>query len=179
MPIKRTNPAAMYTNNKLVVAGGDHDGSLPTVEILNTVNKQWSSVSSLPVKMYYPSATICGDYVYIHPRTNDQEKNFVYRCSLEQLVQSQPSSAIWEKITSLPVSHSTLVTVNGHLIAVGGKEVDDYTNNIYQYIETMWTIVGHMTSPRSTPSTAVLPGNKLMVVGGYGADRKCELATIT
>ncbi len=179
MPIKRTNPAAMYTNNTLVVAGGFNDRHLPTVEILNTANRQWSSVSSLPLGMYHPSATICGDYVYIHSRTNDQEKNSVYKCSLEQLVQSKPSSTIWEKITSLPVSYSSLFTSNDHLLALGGHEANGYTKNIYQYINTTWTVAGHMMSPRSAPTTAVLPGNKLMVVGGYGASSTCELLTIT
>ncbi len=131
--------------------------------------------------MRYPTAKICGDYVYIHPRTGGQENNFVYKCSLEQLVQSLPRSAIWEKITYFPVSNSSLVTVNGHVLAVGGVEAnsEDRTNNIYQYINTLWTVVGHMTSPRSGLLTAILLGNKLMVVGGDGALRKCELVTIT
>ncbi len=181
MPTQRQMPAVLYTYNTLVVAGGRNSGlSLNTIEILNIVNRQWSSVSSLPVETNVPSATICGDYVYIHPRTNDQDKNSVYKCSLEQLIQSQPSSAIWEKITSLPFNYPSLVTVNGHLLALGGEEAnDDYTIDIYQYINTSWTVVGHMTSPRSQPLTAVLSGNKLMIVGGEAAYRKCELASIT
>ncbi len=180
MPTKRWYPTAVYTHNTLVVAGGENIVLLlTTVEILNNANRQWSSVSSLPVKMRDPSTTICGDYVYIHPCTDDQEKNSVYKCSLEQLVQSQPRSAIWEKITSLPVSYSSLVTVNGHLLAVSGKEANDRTMNIYQYINTSWTVVGQMTSSQSLPTTAVLPGNKLMVVGRSHALKQCEIATIT
>ncbi len=61
MRTKRRNPAAVYANNTLVVAGGDNDEwRSNTVEILNTVNRQWSSVSSLPVGMSYASVTICG-----------------------------------------------------------------------------------------------------------------------
>ncbi len=180
MPTKKYTPAAMYANNTLVVAGGINSGrELTTVEILNTVNRQWSSASSLPVGMDHPSATICGDFVYIHPRTNDQEKNSVYKCSLKQLVRYRPDLIIWEKITSLPVTRSSLVTVNGHLLAVGGEKVHRPTKKIYQYINESWTVVGHMTSTRSTPLTAVLPGNKLMVVDGYGAPHTCELVTIT
>ncbi len=181
MLTKQSSPAAVYANNTLVVAGGNNSGrELTTVEILNTVNRQWSSVSSLPVGMNCPSATICGDFVYIHPHFIGKEKNSVYKCSLKQLVQSKPSSAIWKKVISLPVSSSSLVTVNGHLLAVGGQNTnDDLTFNIYQYINESWTVVGHMTSPRSKPLIAILPGNKLMVVGGHGEYRKCELATIT
>ncbi len=125
-------------------------------ESLTIVDRQWSSVSLLPVAMGLSSATICGYYVYIHPYTgiSRQEKNSVYKCSLEQLVQSHPRSAIWEKITSLPLSCSSLVTVNGHVLAVGGREANgkDSTINVYQYINTPWTVVGHMTSPWSAPT---------------------------
>ena len=180
MPTKHTNPAAVYANKTLIVAGGNIVGQLlTTVEILNTANRQWSSVSSLPVGMNCPSTTICEDFVYIHPQTSNQEKNSVYQCSLEQLVQSQPRSAIWDKIPSLPVSFSSLITVNGHLLAVGGQEANDDSNNIYQYINKSWTVVGHMTSPRSKPFTTILPGNKLMVIGRHGENRKCDVATIT
>ncbi len=105
MPTRRWGPEVVYANNTctLAVAGG-YRGSkdLNTVEILNTANMRWSIVSSLPVPTSRPS-TISGDYVYIHPQTDDaQEKYCVYKCSLRQLTQSQPSSAIWEKIAPLP-----------------------------------------------------------------------------
>ncbi len=138
MPTNQCNTAAVYTNNTLVVAGGYNARWLTIVEILNTVNRQWSSVSSLPVEMDHPLATIYGDYVYIQTRTRTygQEKNSVGKCSLQQLVQSQPSLAIWE-IASLPVRFSSLVTINVHLLAVGGIEANDHTtNNICQYINT-------------------------------------------
>ena len=180
MPTRRRVPGAVYANNTLVVAGGFRDSKyLNTVEILNTANMRWSIVSSLPVPTNQSSVTICGDYVYIHPRADDdQEKYSVYKCSLRQLTQSQPSSAIWEKIAPLPVSYSTLVTINGHLLAVGGKDSNrDNTKDIYQYNETSWTVISQMSTPRSSCRTAALPGNKLMVVGGVGADRKCEVIT--
>ena len=180
MPTGRWTPGAVYANNTLVVAGGWCDSTnLNTVEILNTANMQWSIVSSLPVPTDYPSTTICGDYVYIHTRTGDvQEKYSVYKCSLRQLTQSQLSSAIWEKIAPLSVSWSTLVTINGHLLAVGGQDSNiDNTKDIYQYNETLWTVISQMSTPRAEFPTAALPGNKLMVVGGDATDRKCEVIT--
>ncbi|XP_064405301.1 probable serine/threonine-protein kinase kinX [Halichondria panicea] len=180
MPTKRWTPGAVYANNTLVVTGGWSDSSkLITVEILKTVNMRWSSVSSLPVPITQPSSMICRDYAYIHPRaSDDQEEYSVYKCSLRQLTQSEPSSATWEKIAPLPVSWSSLVIINGHLLAVGGLDSNgDETEDIYQYNETSWTVVSQMSTPRSECLTAVLPGNKLMVVGGDGALRKCEIAT--
>ncbi|XP_064405397.1 uncharacterized protein LOC135350513 isoform X3 [Halichondria panicea] len=179
IPTERWTPGAVYANNTLVVAGGFRDSNLNTVEILNTANMRWSIVSSLPVSTTQPSTTICGDYVYIHPQTdNGQEKYSVYRCSLRQLTQSPPSSAIWEKIAPLPVSYSSLVTIKGHLLAVGGR--DSYkgwfsngnkTKNIYQYNETSWTVISQMSTPRSRCLTAALPWNKLMVRDGGGASQ--------
>ncbi len=174
MPTGRRGPGAVYANNILVVAGGfGASYYLNTVEILNTANMRWSIVSSLPVSTDDPSTTICGDYVYIHPRTRD-----MYSVSLRQLIQSQPSSAIWEKIAPLPVKYSSLVTVNGHLLAVGGKDSNrDNTKDIYQYNMTSWIVIIQMSTPRSLCLTAALPGNKLMVVGGDDTRRKIEIVT--
>ena len=180
MPTGRWTPGAVYPNNTLVLVGGFSDSkSSNTVEILNTANMRWSIVSSLPVPTNQSSTTICGDYVYIHTQTsNAQEKYSVYKCSLRQLTQSQPSSAIWEKIAPLPVSWSTLVTINGHLLAVGGEDSNgDKTKDIYQYNKTSWTVISQMSTPRSSCPTAALPGNKLMVVGGDDTYRKCEVIT--
>ena len=177
MPTRRWGPGAVYANNTLVVTGGFRDAKrLNTVEILNTANMRWSIVSSLPVSTTDLSTTICGDYVYIHLRTSDaQEKYSVYKCSLRQLTQSQPSSAIWEKIAPLPVSWSSLVTINGHLLAVGGR--DSRCKDIYQYNETSWTFINQTSTPRSKCVTAALPGNKLMVVRRDDTYRKCEVIT--
>ena len=180
MPTRRRVSGTVYANNTLVVAGGYfYAKSLTTVEILNTANMQWSIASSLPVPTDELSTTICGGYVYIHPRArDDQEKYSVYMCLLRQLTQSQPSSAIWEKIAHLPVSRSFLVTVNGHLLAVGGLDSNrDNTKDIIQLNMTSWTVVSQISTPRSLCLAAVLPGNELIVVGGFGAPRKCEIAS--
>ncbi len=174
MPTGRCRSGAVYTNNTLVVAGG-LCGSKNTVEILNTSNMQWSIASSPPVPTDFLSTTIYGDYVYIHPRADAQEKYSVYKYSLAQ---SQLSSSIWEKIAPLPVSWSSLVTLNGHLLAVGGVDSNgDKTKDIYQYNITSWIVISQMSIPRSSCHTAALPGNKLMVVGEHGALRKCEIAS--
>ncbi len=180
MPTGRRRPRAVYDNNTLVVTGGRCDPKyLNTVEILNTANMQWSIVSSLPVPTDNPSTTICGDYVYMHPRTSDAEEKYsVYKCSLRQLIRSQPSSAIWEKISLLPIYYSSLITINGHLLAVGGLDSKgDNTKDIYQYNETSWIVISQMSISRAACLTAALPGNKLMVVGGDRTERKCETIT--
>ena len=96
-----------------------------TVEILNTQTKQWSSVSSLPFSTTCPAVSICGEHIYVHaghaPQTSSKEAPSAVRCSLFSLVFSTPESDIWEKIATLPVKGSKLVTVKGCLLAVRGE----------------------------------------------------------
>ncbi len=43
---------------------------------------------------------------------------------------------------------------------------------------TSWIVVSQTSTPRGVCRTAALPGNKLMVVGGYATPKKCEIVTI-
>ena len=120
MPTKRTCPAAVSTSNILVVAGGINEtGILDTVEIIDLRLKEWSTVSSLPFQVFQPSAAICGDHIYLHPRYKTRSQDIV-KCSLEQLIYSKPKLTKWRSIRNLAVSCSTLTTINGHLLALGG-----------------------------------------------------------
>ena len=91
---------------------------------------------------------------------------------------------VWHTITDLPVKGSTCVTLNEQLLAVSGFDRRGrYTNNIYTYnIQTSsWEIISHMPHPRCRCLVTVLPGNKMMVVGGQintGDTDKIEIATV-
>jgi len=83
---------------------------------------------------------------------------------------------VWEATADLPVTESTGVTLNGQLLAVGGYDSrkrgtlqNEFTNNIYSYNTktNSWEVISHMPTPRSDCLVAVLPNNKLMVVGGF------------
>ena len=188
MPTKRRFCTAVYANPVLIVAGGMNllAPFYATVEILNTNNKQWSSVSSLPFRTTRPSASICGEHIYLHaghvPWSSSKEATSVVRCSLSSLALFTPKSDIWEKIASLPVKGSKLVTVKGCLLAVGGESTNKKVRakEIYQYNPSTdsWQVVSRMNVARSLCAAALLPDNKLMVGGGSEDDRRVELATI-
>ena len=179
MPTKRRYPATVYTNNILVVAGGLNEyARINTVEVLATEMKQWSSVSSLSlfVNNVSTAPVVCKDIVYIAT-----DRPAVRKCSLISLVQSKPESdIIWEEM-ALPVRGSSLATVNGNLLAIGGKDTDyKETQNIHRYdsATNSWEVVSKMLVARSQCLTAVLPDNKVMVVGGHFASLKAaEIAT--
>ena len=162
MPTKRWGPSTVYANYALTVAGGFCKTRLTVVEILNTVSKQWSSVCSLPFSTSGPSASTCGTYIYIHSQSESEEYSVV-RCPLVALALSTPSSAIWERTASLPVRGSSLVSVKGHLLAVGGLYSKDV--HLYDAGTDSWQVVSQMSVVRSQCIPVVLPDNRLMVVG--------------
>ena len=109
-----------------------------------------------------------------------QDQNLVQTCSLSALLHSViigakvkkyfiKENSVWHTIADLPVRCSTCVTLNGQLLAVGGKDsCEKATNIIYVYnMETnFWEITSIMPTPRYHCVVTVLPGDKLMVVGG-------------
>ena len=79
---------------------------------------------------------------------------------------------------------SSWVALRGQLLAVGGKDSDGkQTTAIYMYntATNSWEVISHMTTPRWRCFVAVLPHNKLMVVGGvtpHGKTRAVETNTV-
>ena len=120
-----------------------------------------------------------------------------YTCSVSALLQScVPSSKIqrasledkarvWKQIADLLVIRSTCEFFHGRLLAVGGWMASgEATTAVYMYNSTTnsWEIISHMTTGRCGCFTAVLPDNRLMVVGGYtdlhSTTDSVELATV-
>ena len=202
MPTKRYWTAVVCSGRSLVVAGGTGDNytRLSTVELMDTESLQWFTASSLPHPMTEASATICGENLYILGE-HDQRGliKSVFTCSLSALVQSsQPQSlgarlktslslapGVWQKTADTPVYQSTCTTLCGHLLAVGGLDSDvKPTSAIHKYdpVKNSWTVISHMATPRFRSLVAVLPGDKLMVVGGrdssYTPSSDVEIATV-
>ena len=200
MPTKRWCTTSLCTGTTLIVAGGVGGDAtvLSTVEVMNTENLQWSIATDLPESMYSMSATVCGDQLYmLGGRT--QDLNFiksVYTYSISALLQScvpisnfiKTSSVdkadAWRKIADLPVTRSTCVSFDGQPLAIGGMiDSDKYSTAVYQYNSTTnsWEIISHMTIGRYDCFSAVLPDNRLVVVGGwtkYGSTCTVELASV-
>ena len=178
MPTKRALTAVVCSGKALVVAGGKDYTTLTTVEVMSTDTLQWSTASSLPFPLYGASATICTDRIYlVSGWDNDGPIKSVLTCSLSSLLQPVTDHEegaghcpVWRSIADLPVNYSTCVALNGQLLAVGGRDLNKMkdTNGIYAYnIENdSWEIIGYMLTPRYMCLATVLPGHKLMVVGG-------------
>ena len=168
MPTKRIHPAAASTPTHLVVGGGDQSTTeLASVEVLNTKTFQWSTANSLPKAVGYPQMTTRGGCIYLANRHNE-----VFLCSVEDLLKSTNSSdggSVWTRLANIPAPQkSTLATLRGRVLAIGGQDDDNPTGVIHCYdaATNTWSVIGEMPTPRSGILTAVLPSNELVVVGG-------------
>ena len=190
MPTVRNSHASVTTEQTLVVAGG-YDGSkrIDTVEVMNIPNKQWSTTIHLPHPFVQISATICGDQLYLGGGYGEGDKpsKSVLTCSLPDLLRPQSLGAklrtlslankpgVWRHIKELPVTRSTLTTLGGHLVAIGGTDYSDNpTADVRRYDPQTdsWHVIMKMKTKRYRPLVAVLPEDRLIVVGGWDASRR-------
>ena len=170
MPTKRVLPAAANTPTHLVVAGGSQSfyrDPVATVEVLNTETLQWSTASSLPETVSFPTMTTCDGCIYLANKDNK-----VFSCSVEDLKSTISSDgvSVWTRyrLASIPTPRwSTLVTLRGSVLAIGGEYSGFPTGAIHCYdvATNSWSVIGEMP-PRKWVLTAVLPSNELVVVGG-------------
>ena len=175
MPTKREGPAAANTPTHLVVAGGSVKGGIATVEVLNTKTLQWSTANSLPETVCFPQMTTCGGCLYLA----DDDSN-VFLCSVEDLLKSTNSSdgdSVWTRLASIPVEEdSTLATLRGRVLAIGGMDDDDGVTgaiHCYDVATNSWSVIGEIPTPRYQVLAAVLPSNELVVVGGCDEPEDC------
>ena len=173
MPTRRWKSAAVYTEQYLVVAGGKNESTsqLSTVEVMDIPNVEWSTVASLPHPYSEASATICGDNIYILGGFDDAGKTkSVLTCSLIELLQCHNGSArVWNRVADVPTTRSTCAAIDGHLLAVGGMDVQNRrASTIFEYSISIgsWELVSNMPTPQYNRLVAVLPTNEMIVVGG-------------
>ena len=196
MPTARSETASVTTEQALVVAGGYDGGkNLDTVEMMNIATKQWTTAQHLPHPFGLISGTICEDQLYLgggYIGFGEPSKS-VLTCSLTDLLPPQSlgvrlrtlslatKPGVWREINNLPVTRSTLTTLGGHLLAIGGRS-DSHgpTADVHRYDHQTdsWHVVSKMRNKRSSPLSAVLPENQLIVVGGLGSETSVEIGSL-
>ena len=184
MPTERRWAAVLSTTTHIAVIGGlgRYGRRLDTTEVLHIESKQWNTASPLPCEMYLAAATLCGDLLYLTGGSNNDY--CVLSCSFSDLVQStriskqkQSSSSaafskhsnVWHNICDLPVRHTTCVTVQGKVLAIGGIDQHDKKSTAVYELNmdnNEWAQKGYMNIARSQCLATALPDNSIFVVGG-------------
>ena len=162
---------AVAGDDRCVIAAGGH-GEI-SIEIYNIGTNIWSTLKGFPRVLLSITATLCDDHIYVMERTGSM---YVYTNALHSVLsnsariglEEQSSPHKWMPLPRAPAKASALSTMCGRVVAVGGHQGDGYTaiRDIYQLCENEWVKIGRMDTARFDPVVAVLPGNRMVVVGG-------------
>ena len=186
MPTKRSETCALCVEMALIVSGGEGKSgkALTTVEVKNTDTNQWSSATDLLEPLWGASSILCGNHFFIVGGVNDvRSTRSVYKCAINSLLRScqpafrdscslvskQPQSHLWDRVSDLPVTGPTCVSLYEQLILIGGEDSSTRSAAIHMYDQTVgeWIIISRMSSGRNQCFAAVVPDNQLMIVGGW------------
>ena len=168
------SPAVVSTSDGgyLIVIGEWYDGGrwTATVELFQVKIRRWHKLTDLPQPLPHPSATICGDQLNVIGYDDNG-----YSCSLQALPSSDRpiTSSLtlsWKPLPRLPVTWSTAATLCGQLVIVGGWQGTSPVNSIHQLVDGEWVRIGFMASDRYYCLVASPSPDRIIIVGGYGAD---------
>ena len=173
MNIARSMATVVATPNGdcLFVIGGD---SVTSMELFRLKSRKWEILADLPQYLPYPSATITDDLLHVIGADNG------YSCYYKPLITNQtpvPSSCptfIWKRLSPLPATHSTAAILCGELVIIGGKKHRLLQNSIHQLMDGEWVEIGSMNSSRSWCLVANSTPEKLLIIGGLGAQDTLE-----
>ena len=166
----------------IIVIGGRSDGDQKTaaVEVLNTHSQCWSTLTSLPHPDFSPSATVCGNQLYVIGHDG-----LAYVCSLQALVtgsqqirsQAMPPTLVWTNLPHPPIRRSKAATLCGQLVSIGGERNFVSSNSILQLVDGQWVKVGSLSTAREM-CLAVCPSpDKIMIVGGWNRTSITSITT--
>ena len=182
MPTKRLEPAVACTNHLLLVAGGKAEllGKLSTVEVMDTTTCQWFIAASLPIPVSGMSITVAGENIYLLGGFDERGASLsAFACTVSALrhslhsrsfgIRLKSSRNAWRTIADTPVYYSSCVSLDGHVIAVGGLNSSQQpvsTIHVYNPNTDSWKAISEMPTARYDCFVSVLSDNKLVVVGG-------------
>ena len=188
MPTARSRTAAVSTEFVLVIAGGfQGDKCLLEVEVMNISTKQWTVANPLSRKLFSLSGTTCRDRVYLAGDLTGTalSSKYVLSCSFTELLPPTSKSlgtrlrrsfsqanqtGVWKEVCGLNIANSSLTTLSGHLLAIGGNDVlNKRTAVIHRYDPNAdsWHVIGEMKTAQTQCLVAVFPEDRIVVVGGH------------
>lgn len=168
----RCSTAAICTNSgDLIVIGGcvGHDGPyIRSVELLKEGQCVWTSLDNLPTPLYLPSASICGDGLYVISAENTAYSSWLSDLLTKKQPNTSDSSGTWELLPPLPVKHSTIATLSGRIVIIGGsKKHQQATAAIHQLFKNEWVQIGSMKSGRFMCMVGTPSPSEVVVIGGF------------
>ena len=180
MNTARYSPAVVSTadGDYLIVIGG-YGSDVAWTELFQVKSRRWYRLTHLTQRPRHPSATICGDQLHVIGDDGDG-----YSCSLQSLPSNDrpitsPLTLSWKPLPPLPVDYSTVATLCGQLVLIGGRQARSTVNSIHQLVEGQWVKIGSMTSVRwHCLAVSPSPDRILIVASGWGEDSVEECVAV-
>ena len=184
LPTPRSAAVSIGYKKWLIVAGGFNGGPLDRVDILNCETfGQWHSLNMpLPQPMYALQSTL-----YQSPTSNValwylvstnkgcglNGQRPVFFISLTNLLERRGT---WAVLPQPPLCNSGVVTVRGHLLAIGGHDRNNSKKDVHMFFfgTNEWLKVSEIQYPRHSCSCVCLSNNKskFVVLGGQDDEEK-------
>ena len=170
MDTARSSPAVVSTSDgkHLIVIGGRGGGGgwTATVELFQVKSRRWHQLTDLPQPLPWLSATICGDQLNVIGIDSNG-----YSCSLSSLPSrdqpiTSPLTLSWKPLPHLPVEGSTVATLCGQLVLIGGYQGGSPVNSIHQLVCGEWVKIGSMAGGRGYCLVVSPSPDKIIIVGG-------------
>ena len=163
MPTRRCSVSAVGYDKVLLVAGGKDENNQPmkTVELYQL--GQWQSTTPLPRPCTDMSSTVMGSHVvFAGGRGQGRE---VYHCSVDTI---KSKTLQWERLADAPLEYSSIITLNGVLLAIGGHTGSSQSAAMFGFSAhtRSWHHFFNLPLPLSNTSTAVIPTGQIVAVGG-------------
>ena len=160
MPSRRYGVSAVGYDKLLLVAGGK-DANMTTVELYQL--GQWWSTTPLPRPCSEMSSTVMGSHV-VFAGGHGQGRE-VYHCSVDTI---KSKTLQWERLADAPLEYSSIITLNGVLLAIGGYTGSSESAAMFGFsVHTRsWHHFFDLPLPLSSTSTAVIPTGQIVAIGG-------------
>ena len=167
MNTARWDHAVLSEDDYVIAVGGDGETS---VELFTVSTNTWSTVTSLPQPLSDITATLSCNILYAMGRNGRTFSISMLHWTKNTSREPPRPHPTWQPLPHrAPVQWSTLTTVCGEVMAVGGRRGYTATGDVYQLRQREWVRIGCMDTARRYPIVAVLrvPGHSMLVVGGY------------
>ena len=179
MNIARSKAAVVCSSDRkyvLVIGGYGGFGNRKTtaVELFHVNNGKWYELCDLPGPVHQPSATICGNRLYVIGGYDDgysfSLKFLLHEPSSDESIISQSSlqNMTWKPLPVLEEIDATVATVCEQVVAIGGMDCELAlpVNCIYQLRNEQWVHIGSLCSYRGFCFVVSPSPDKAMIVGG-------------
>lgn len=186
--IPRYDSTVISDNQSIVVAGGwmYKRQRTASVEVFDYTSNMWFVADPLPIPRSAAKSSVLGNSLYIMGGFDDiKSYRAVHKVAFKELINKakngkgdvdseKQQDSLWETIEMTPCGRCAAVSIQCHLLAVGGYDQQYRSSSsvhLYQSHTRGWVKVGDLPAAQHGSTCSVLPNGEFVVIGGFGVSR--------